>query len=135
MSAFQPGPTDPEGDPGPREPHPEAEERALGRLDYALHHLRTGAHGATAPRLGEDAAPPRRQASESPESRLTPERARTVLALAIGSAHLSTGSLEAAEREFRDALLSDPDNDDAKSQLARTLTLLELRAQGESGNS
>ena len=136
MSAFEPAGTNAEPGPDPSET-PEAEDRVLGRLDFALHHLRTRAEGTAPPPLGPDspdAAAPRAEGSEGQPLRLTPERARTVLALAIGSAHLNAGSLEAAEREFRDALASDPDNADASSQLARTLALLEARARG-AGNS
>jgi Tetratricopeptide repeat len=137
MSAFEPAGSNVEPGPSPSET-PEAEDRVLGRLDFALNHLRTRAEGtAPPPPLGPgspDAAAPRVEGSEAEPSRLTPERARTVLALAIGSAHLNAGSLEAAEREFRDALASDPDNADARSQLARTLALLETRARG-AGNS
>jgi Flp pilus assembly protein TadD len=104
----------------------EAEDRLLGRLDYALRGLR-----------GQGAPAPRPLASRS----LTPDRKRAALAVALAHAHFGAGALEAAEREFRDAVAQDPDNADAHCGLVVTLANLfrldeaerELRAAEQAG--
>ncbi len=102
----------------------EGESRLLGRLDHALRGLRpTTPAGGPAP------------ASPAPK--------RTALALALGVAHLNAGTLEAAERELRDALASDPASAEAHENLALALARLgrlddaenQLRAAAAAGAS
>jgi Flp pilus assembly protein TadD len=105
----------------------EAEQRLLGRLDYALRGLRKG--GAPAERGSSplaSVAPGRATASSPPAERrpLHPDRKRAALAVALAHAHFGSGALEAAEREFRDALAQEPGNADACCGLVVTLAHL-----------
>jgi Tfp pilus assembly protein PilF len=94
----------------------EAEERVLGRLDHALRSLR---------KLGVQSLLPAPSPVESRERRaLHPDRKRAALALALAHAHFGAGALEAAEREFRDAVALEPENADARCGLVVTLANL-----------
>jgi Tfp pilus assembly protein PilF len=94
-----------------------AEERVLGRLDHALRSLR---HVG-----GPQSLPPASSPLESRERRaLHPDRKRAALALALAHAHFGAGALEAAEREFRDAVDLEPENADAHCGLVVTLANL-----------
>lgn len=95
----------------------EAEERVLGRLDHALRSLRN---------LGVPSLPPAPSPVESRERRAAfhPDRKRAALALALAHAHFGAGALEAAEREFRDAVALEPENPDAHCGLVVTLANL-----------
>jgi tetratricopeptide (TPR) repeat protein len=95
----------------------EAEERVLGRLDHALRSLRN---------VGvPQSVPPAPRPVESRERRiLHPDRKRAALALALAHAHFGAGALEAAEREFRDAVALEPENADAHCGLVVTLANL-----------
>ncbi|HEY7922508.1 MAG: tetratricopeptide repeat protein [Burkholderiales bacterium] len=72
---------------------------------------------------------------------LHPDRKRAALALALAHAHFGAGALEAAEREFRDAVALEPENADARCGLVVTLANLfrldeaerELHAAEQSG--
>lgn len=118
---------------------PEAENRVLGRLDFALRHL------LSAPRPLVE-APSHAQAPAEPVAcpqrpSLVPDRKRAALALALGHAHFGAGALEAAEHEFRDAVALEPGSADAYCSLVVTLTNLgrldeaerELRAAEQAG--
>jgi Flp pilus assembly protein TadD len=93
----------------------EAEDRALDRLDFALRHLRN-----TGVEL---------------------RRERPALAVTLGQAHFGAGALEAAAREFKDALALEPASPDARGGLVLALAGLgrldeaerELRAADEAG--
>jgi hypothetical protein len=122
---------------------PVAEDRVLGRLDYALRNLRTTitqAERALPPEAPLVHAPSRRIADPQRQS-LPTDRKRAALALALGHAHFGAGALGAAEREFRDAVSSEPGNADAHCSLVVTLTTLgrlddaeqELRAAEQAG--
>jgi Flp pilus assembly protein TadD len=95
----------------------EAEERVLGRLDHALRSLRS---------VGvPQSLPPASTPLESRERRaLHPDRKRAALALALAHAHFGAGALEAAAREFRDAVALEPENADAHCGLVVTLANL-----------
>ena len=94
----------------------DAEERVLGRLDHALRSLRN---------VGVESLPPAPSRIESRERRaLHPDRKRAALALALAHAHFGAGALEAAEREFRDAVALEPENADARCGLVVTLANL-----------
>ena len=102
----------------------EAESRLFGRLDHALRGLRTAPLPAPGPAA-------------------TPAPKRAPLSLALGVAHLNAGLLEAAERELRDALASDPASAEAHENLALALARLgrldaaedQLRAADAAGAS
>jgi tetratricopeptide (TPR) repeat protein len=102
--------------PGEDSARTEAEERVLGRLDHALRSLRN---------LGVQSLPPAPSPVEPRERRaLHPDRKRAALALALAHAHFGAGALEAAEREFRDAVALEPENPDAHCGLVVTLANL-----------
>jgi len=101
-----------EGTPASEDPaRVEAEERLLGRLDFALRGLRKG------DALVVPSPPAERRV-------LNPDRKRAALAIALAHAHFGSGSLQAAEREFRDALAQEPGNADACCGLVVTLAHL-----------
>jgi Tfp pilus assembly protein PilF len=111
----------------------DAEERVLGRLDHALRGLRNA---------GVQSLPPAPSPVESrARPALHPDRKRAALALALAHAHFGAGALEAAEREFRDAVALEPENPDAHCGLVVTLANLfrldeaerELHAAEEAG--
>lgn len=105
---------------------PVAEDRVLGRLDYALRNLRTTI--ALAERPGPPEAPPvhapSKRVADPERPSLTTDRKRAAIALALGHAHFGAGALGAAEREFRDAVACEPGNPDAHCSLVVTLTTL-----------
>ena len=80
-------------------------------------------------------------AERSPDTTSGGERKRAALALALAHAHFGAGALEAAEREFRDAVALEPQNPDAHCGLVVTLANLfrldeaerELHAAEQSG--
>ena len=100
-----------EGTPASEPARAEAEERLLGRLDFALRGLRKGGAPAVS-------SPPVERRS------LHPDRKRAALAVALAHAPFGSGALEAAEREFRDALAQEPGNADACCGLVVTLAHL-----------
>jgi hypothetical protein len=106
----------------------EAEERVLGRLDHALRSLRSMGALAETPRplaSRPHSVTPASSPVESRERRaLHPDRKRAALALALAHAHFGAGALEAAEREFRDAVALEPENADAHCGLVVTLANL-----------
>jgi Tetratricopeptide repeat len=102
--------------PGEDSARAEAEERVLGRLDHALRSLRS---------LGVQSLPLAPRPVEPRERRaLHPDRKRAALALALAHAHFGAGALEAAAREFRDAVALEPENPDAHCGLVVTLANL-----------
>jgi hypothetical protein len=105
-----------------------AEERVLGRLDHALRSLRSMAVPAETQRplvSHPQSHTPAPRPVESRERRaLHPDRKRAALALALAHAHFGAGALEAAEREFRDAVALEPENADAHCGLVVTLANL-----------
>jgi len=118
-----------EGTPASDDPaRSEAEERVLGRLDHALRSLRKDAPVETgrAPLASVAPALPAGSSPGGPAGRrsLHPDRKRAALAMALAHAHFGSGALEAAEREFRDALAQEPGNADACCGLVVTLAHL-----------
>ena len=106
----------------------EREDRVLGRLDHALRSLRTPGSPDDTQRLqrSRPASLPEASSPADPRERrcLHPDRKRAALALALAHAHFGAGALEAAEREFRDAVSLDPGNADAHCGLVVTLASL-----------
>ena len=114
MSDFQP-PRD--RDVAPPEP---GEDRVFDRLDFALRSLRRTTRVADPPELLRPTEPSGLiQEPRAGES--SPDQRRAALAVTFGHAHSSAGTLESAEREYRDALSADPGNGDAHGSLALTL--------------
>ena len=76
--------------------------------------------------MGGPRASPRRPVRWNPgsDALLHPDRKRAALALALAHAHFGAGALEAAEREFRDAVALEPENADAHCGLVVTLANL-----------
>ena len=113
MSAFLPSRAQIDGEAV----RPEVEDRVLGRLDHALRSLRN---------VGKpQSLTPAPRPAESRERRtLHPDRKRAALALALAHAHFGAGALEAAEREFRDAVAVEPESADAHCGLVVTLANL-----------
>jgi hypothetical protein len=106
----------------------DAEERVLGRLDYALRGLRQVVVPAE-PQRGPAGRPLGLAPASSPEDSRNqhafhPDRKRAALAVALAHAHFGAGALEAAEREFRDAVALEPGNADAHCGLVVTLANL-----------
>jgi len=106
----------------------EAEERLLGRLDHALRSLRN-AEAPPRPQMPLASRPATAPATPRPSDSgdrhdLHPDRKRAALALALAHAHYGAGALEAAEREFRDAVALEPGNADAHCGLVVTLASL-----------
>jgi len=114
MSGFLPPRSGPLAEPG--------EERVVDRLDFALRNLRTTAREADrpAPLLAEPSGPGLEPGAGKP----SPDQRRAALAVSLGHAHFSAGTLASAEREYRDALAADRGNGDAHGSLALTLARL-----------
>jgi hypothetical protein len=121
----------------------QAEDRLLDRLDYALRGLRGTATSGPRPPASCPQGLPEASGPTPPVARrrLSPDRKRAALAVALAHAHFGAGALEAAEREFRDAVALDPENADARCGLVVTLASLfrleeagrELRAAEAAG--
>jgi predicted Zn-dependent protease len=115
MSGFLPPRSGPTSESG--------EERVVDRLDFALRNLRPTAQESElqAPLGTAEPSGPGLEPRTVEPSR---DKRRAALAVTLGDAHLSAGTLASAEREYRDALAADPGNGDAHGSLARTLARL-----------
>jgi hypothetical protein len=111
MSDFQPPRSGPPPEPG--------EDRVVDRLDFALRNLRGTPQVGDEPALLQPAEPVSLRHEPAGES--SPDQRRAALAVTFGHAHFSAGTLESAEREYRDALAADAANGDAHASLALTL--------------
>jgi len=122
-----------------REGDPEARKQFEARLDRVIQELRTGVaelerqrlkrnvipwqemNGSAPPNLGQSTQAMHQleqMLAELQRLRRNPDREPTGLALALGNAHFMTNDLEAAEREFRSALDTEPGNGDAHHNLS-----------------
>lgn len=122
-----------------READPSARERLRGRIDQEIQRLQSAVAELERTRLKKKAIPWQEMNNDAQTSlgqsaqvihgieryivglrrlRQDPDREPAALALALGNAHFQAGALDLAEREFREALLTEPDNGDAHNNLA-----------------